>query len=144
MAEENEPFLPKSTTPNPKFRKPVTNTGVGDFPGGDVLITLGAFLDTDNDHADRPPARRSCRGSTLMHELGTTAKRHGGEPDEPNCKPPYLSVMNYLYQLRGLLDDGGKPHWGSPAAAHREPSTRTTWTMARWASSRIGSVGTCR
>jgi hypothetical protein len=27
-----------------------------------------------------------------------------------NCKPAYFSVMNYLYQLRGLLDDFGRPH----------------------------------
>ena len=49
LAEENEPFdPPNSTNVNPDFVKPVTNTGVGDFPGGDVLVTLGAFLDIDN------------------------------------------------------------------------------------------------
>jgi len=51
------------------------------------------------------------QASTLMHELGhNLERRHGGEAFEPNCKPLYLSVMNYLYQLRGLLDDRGVPH----------------------------------
>ncbi|HTM32569.1 MAG TPA: hypothetical protein VL263_14760, partial [Vicinamibacterales bacterium] len=68
IAEENEPFSPPdSTTVNPKFVKPVTNTGVGDFPGGDVLITLGAFLDIDGV---TPTATSFVQGSTLMHELG--------------------------------------------------------------------------
>ena len=29
---------------------------------------------------------------------------------EPNCKPNYLSVMNYLFQLGGLRDDDGVAH----------------------------------
>ena len=46
-----------------------------------------------------------------MHELGHNfERRHGGEAFEPNCKPTYLSVMNYLSRLRGLLDDRGKPN----------------------------------
>jgi hypothetical protein len=30
-------------------------------------------------------------------------------PREPNCKPNYLSVMNYLFQLRGLINDDDAP-----------------------------------
>ena len=46
-----------------------------------------------------------------MHELGHGLRlRHGGDPVEPNCKPNYLSVMNYLFQLRGLRDDAGVAH----------------------------------
>jgi len=57
--------------------------------------------------------------STFFHELGHNIElRHGawqeapGRPvlPAPNCVPTYLSSMNYLYQLRGLLDDSGKPH----------------------------------
>ena len=45
------------------------------------------------------------QAATLMHELGhTAALRHGGLPNDPNCKPNYQSVMSYLYQVRGLLD----------------------------------------
>jgi hypothetical protein len=47
-----------------------------------------------------------------MHELGHTfGLRHGGVVPtgiaEPNCKPNYQSVMNYLFQARGLLDARG-------------------------------------
>ena len=100
--------LPKSEEPtDPGFHEPRTNTGVGDFPGGDVMVTLGAFSDTDG----LPVGTPFMQASTLMHELGhNMERRHGGGALEPNCKPTYLSVMNYLYQLRGLLDKDGKPH----------------------------------
>ena len=92
---------------NPDFHTPRTNTGVADFPGGDAMITLGAFPDAHG----LPVGTPFMQASTLMHEFGHNAeRRHGGEAFEPNCKPTYLSVMNYLYQLRGLLDDNGKPH----------------------------------
>ena len=145
LAEENVPFLPPQPNQppavNPKFVKPVTNTGVGDFPGGDVLITLGAFLDIDGI---TPTASAFGQGSTLMHELGHTYKlRHGSAPDEPNCKPPYLSVMNYEYQMRGLLDDDGIPHVGFATCRTSPPraSTRPISPTARTASTRIASVG---
>ena len=100
--------IPKSEDPaSPDFHVPRTNTGVGDFPGGDLMVTLGAFADT----AGRPVGTPFMQASTLMHELGHDfERRHGGDALEPNCKPTYLSVMNYLYQLRGLLDDAGRPH----------------------------------
>ncbi len=99
---------------NPNFRVPQTITGVGDFPGGDVLVALGAFADGD----DLPLGTPFMQASTLTHELGhNLERRHGGEAFEPNCKPSYLSSMNYLYQLRGLLDDAGKPHLDLSRAA---------------------------
>ena len=92
---------------NPEFHVPRTNTGVGDFPGGDFMVTLGGFPDADG----RPVGTPFMQASTMMHEMGHGfERRHGGGPLEPNCKPTYLSVMNYLYQLRGLLDDSGSPH----------------------------------
>lgn len=94
-------------TENPDFRVPRSVTGVGDFPGADALITLGAF----RDEQGLPVGTVFMQASTLMHELGHTfERRHGGDTGEPNCKPTYLSVMNYLYQLRGLADDLGRPH----------------------------------
>ncbi len=92
---------------NPAFHKPRTNTGIADFPGSDILVTLGGFNDLDA----RPVGTPFMQASTLMHEFGHNAeRRHGGEPLEQNCKPTYFSVMNYMYQLRGLLDDSGTPH----------------------------------
>jgi hypothetical protein len=101
-----------SVAVNPLFRKPRTTTGVGDFPGGDLLVTLGAFPDASN----LPIGTPFMVASTAMHEMGHNfGRRHSGEASttaspNPNCKPTYLSVMNYLYQLRGLLDNLGKPH----------------------------------
>lgn len=108
--------LPKSEDPaSPEFHIPRTNTGVGDFPGGDLMLTLGAFLDVEG----KPVGTPFMQASTLMHEVGhLSERRHGGEAFEPNCKPTYLSVMNYLYQLRGLLDDDGKPHLGFSAQVY--------------------------
>ncbi len=104
---------------NPDFHVPRTITGVGDFPGGDILVTLGAFSDTDG----KPVGTPFMQASTLMHELGhNVERRHGGEISEPNCKPTYLSVMNYLYQLRGLLDDDGRPHLDFSRAVINPPS----------------------
>ena len=103
---------------NPDFHIPRTNTGVGDFPGGDVMVTLGAFPDTTGAPIGDaevvtpfPVGTAFMQASTLMHELGHTfERRHGGEASNLNCQPTYLSVMNYLYQLRGLLDDRGRPN----------------------------------
>lgn len=110
--------LPKSEDQeSPDFHVPRTNTGIGDFPGGDVMVTLGAFSDVSG----LPVGTPFMQASTLMHELGhNMERRHGGEAREPNCKPTYLSVMNYLYQLRGLLDDAGKPHLDFSSAINPE------------------------
>ncbi|MEZ5320250.1 MAG: Ig-like domain-containing protein [Vicinamibacterales bacterium] len=92
---------------NPLFHVPVTNTGVGDFPGGDAMVSMGGFTTPDG----LPVGTDYMQAATLMHELGHTFQlRHGGALLEPNCKPNYLSVMNYLFQLRGLRDDAGMPH----------------------------------
>ena len=85
------------------------------------------------------------QASTLMHELGhNMERRHGGEAFEPNCKPTYLSVMNYLYQLRGLLDDDGKPHLDfsasdSPGVGQRGMPCRTSFPWGGLAAT--GSAG---
>lgn len=129
---------------NPDFRVPRTNTGVGDFPGGDLMVTLGAFKDASG----LPIGTPFMQASTLMHELGHAfERRHGGGPFEPNCKPTYLSVMNYLYQLRGLLDDFGRPHLGFSAVAgntvnESSPSTTLSGFSYRlgWYAPLIGSV----
>ncbi len=91
---------------NPDYHVPATFTGVGDYLGGDLMVTLGAF----DDFNGNPVGTDFWQASTLMHELGhNLGRRHGGDPFEPNCKPNYLSVMNYLFQLRGLFDVTGMP-----------------------------------
>ena len=95
-------------TTSPDFHVPVTNSGIGDFPGGDYMVTLGAFDDDDK----LPIGTTFFQAGTILHEFGHTGwlTHSGALPRAPNCDPPYLSSMNYLYQLRGLLDNDGKPH----------------------------------
>jgi hypothetical protein len=73
--------------------------------GGDLMVTLGLW--------DGETASAFMQGSTFLHELGhTLCLKHGGVMDsgalEPNCKPNYQSVMNYLFQVRGVLTLDGK------------------------------------
>jgi hypothetical protein len=69
--------------------------GIG---GTDLLITLGNF--TDGVGSPREQA------GTLMHELGhNLGLRHGG-CDDNNSKPGYASVMNYAFQMDGLVRGG--------------------------------------
>ena len=60
-----------------------------------------------------------------MHELGHTfGLGHGGDA-MPNCKPNYLSVMNYMFQLGGLIDAEGVPHLGYSGRRLQRLSTKT-------------------
>jgi len=64
----------------------------------DFIMSLGAYTNGVGSVAEQ--------AGTLMHELGhNLGLRHGGG-DDINYKPNYLSVMNYSYQLRGLMFDG--------------------------------------
>ena len=100
-----------ATGPNPDLHKPSSASGVSDLPGGGALITLGLW--------DEFVGKPFVQASTTLHELGHNLELfHGGAGPvwgtastptyfEPNCKPNYLSVMNYLFQARGLVDDAG-------------------------------------
>jgi VCBS repeat-containing protein len=100
--------LPKSESPfDPDFNVPRTNTGVGDFTGGDFMMTLGGF----DDDSGLPVGTPFMQASTWLHEKAHGfERRHGGEAFQPNCKPLFFSALNYLYQLRGLLDNDGRKH----------------------------------
>ena len=88
---------------NPLIHVPAGISGTADFPGGgDFLVTLGLWDNTNFVGSDFGVA------STTMHELGhTLGLGHGGDA-LPNCKPNYLSVMNYMFQLGGLIDTAGR------------------------------------
>lgn len=45
------------------------------------------------------------QGGTFMHELGHNLGLHHGGLDNVNFKPNYLSIMSYLYQMQGLLNN---------------------------------------
>ena len=85
-----------------------TTSGVSDLGGGDSIISLGLW-----GAAGRTD---QVQAGTFMHELGHSfGLWHGGlyydtpgsytPTFEPNCKPNYQSVMNYLFQV-DLLDSG--------------------------------------
>jgi len=69
------------------------SSGWGEILGNDFIVSLGTFtgqVGSTNHHA-----------GTFMHELGHNLNLNHGGPgtSSVNCKPPYLSVMNYLYQF---------------------------------------------
>lgn len=67
------------------------------------LVTLGAF--------DNQIGTVAQQAGTFMHELGhNLALQHGGG-DAIHHKPNYLSVMNYLFQMGGLIRDGHEGHF---------------------------------
>jgi YVTN family beta-propeller protein len=91
-----------------------TTSGYSDVGGGDSTVTLGKFEPTQAQLVN-------VQAGTLMHELGhTLGLTHGGRyyPNggnlpafEPNCKPNYQSVMNYLFQFDLLgTPDASNPY----------------------------------
>jgi hypothetical protein len=68
------------------------------IPSADFLVTQGLF------HGGTGFENVEEQG-TLMHELGhNLGLRHGGDTN-CNRQPNYLSIMNYEFQLTGLLKD---------------------------------------
>jgi hypothetical protein len=113
---------------------PTSTSGHSDFGGGgDSALTFGRWEADDPTNCQPDPSNplgsgqvycnnqmgsAKVQGGTLLHELGhTLTLTHGGtyyndpiNPSlptyEPNCKPNFLSVMNYLFQVRGFPGNG--------------------------------------
>lgn len=82
----------------PNQETPRNVSGIGDFLGADHQVSLGLW--------DFARGLTFTQASTFMHELGHgLGLRHGGITGELNCKPNYQSIMNYLFQIRGLIND---------------------------------------
>jgi hypothetical protein len=94
----------QATTTNP-----LSVSGIGDRPGGDLMITLGLWRSVIP--ASDQVGSMQVQSGTLMHELGHNLDlSHAGLLSTPNCKPNYPSVMSYMYQTRGLTDASGAEH----------------------------------
>ena len=78
-----------------------TNTGIAEGDGGNDFIVsyggipLGFILGQIGE------------GGTFAHELGHNLGLDHGGGDEINCKPNYLSIMNYNFQIIPLKKAGG-------------------------------------
>jgi hypothetical protein len=124
----NEPQLSVS------YLGPTSTSGHSDFGGGaDSAVTLGLWAADDPAGCQADPSASlsgsqvycnnglgsvQAQAGTLMHELGhTLTLTHGGtyyndqnNPSVPtyelNCKSNFLSVMSYLFQIRGFPDGG--------------------------------------
>ncbi|HTG61592.1 MAG TPA: hypothetical protein VMG63_19555, partial [Terriglobia bacterium] len=113
---------------------PTSSSGHSDLGGGDSEVTFGLWGADDPPNCQADPSQpltamnpTYCnnhlgtvlqQAGTLMHELGhTLTLTHGGtyyiDPHNPavptyglNCKSNFLSVMSYLFQVRGFPDGG--------------------------------------
>ena len=102
---------------NPLFRVPKSITGVAQLPGQRLMISTGLW---DPINGTGSP---ELVGATTLHEAGHNGNLwHGGPPPtwsvttrqltfEPNCKPDYTSIMSYLFQVVGQIDDTGRPSY---------------------------------
>ena len=91
-----------------------TRSGISDIGGADSLITLGLWGADGQTEA--------VQSGTFMHELGhSLGLTHGGLyrtpvtggysfSFDPNCKPNFQSVMNYLFQVDLLDGVDGRQH----------------------------------
>jgi len=75
-------------------------------PGSDFVISLGSW---EGGHGSL--AQQS---GTFLHELGHNLNLLHGGSDEVNWKPNHLSVMNYQFQMSGVMRDGTKRFMLSP------------------------------
>ena len=75
------------------------SSGIGETPGNDFVVSLGypGWGNVINGH---DTGSNDYKAATFMHELGHNLNlKHGGSADNPNCKPNYISVMNYAFQF---------------------------------------------
>jgi hypothetical protein len=80
------------------------SSGRAEFFGNDLLISLGGWGLKDVVGLQQN-VLINYQAGTVMHELGHNLGLDHGGNEETNDKPNYWSVMNYLYQLRGLDPD---------------------------------------
>jgi len=101
--------------------RPVASaTGIADLPGDDAIISFGKNTDSDAQIGIE------LWTNAMMHELGHNFGLVHGSLADPsdarqkclNFKPNYISVMNYSYELGGIIPNGvpGTPLTGISCA----------------------------
>jgi len=76
-----------------------------DQPASDFVVSLGSYTGGVGSTGEQT--------GTFMHELGhNLGLTHGGAPQpDLSYKPNFTSVMNYLFQTRGLTIGGDEGHY---------------------------------
>lgn len=83
------------------------SSGRAEIHGNDVFVTLGDPAWGLNDSGTHRIGTRTEQAGTLMHELGhNLGLDHGGDKDV-NCKPNYISIMSYTFQMRQIPQADG-------------------------------------
>lgn len=74
-----------------------TSSGVSlGVPGHDFIVSLGTWGERGDEDA---------KIGTFLHELGHNLGLMHGGVNHDNWKPNFLSVMNYMFQIKGLVKD---------------------------------------
>jgi hypothetical protein len=75
------------------------------MPGLEFMVTLGASKWGKDPVTDHNVGSKDQQAGTFMHELGHNLGLDHGGWNSINCKPNYLSVMNYAFQMPSLIGD---------------------------------------
>jgi uncharacterized repeat protein (TIGR01451 family) len=81
------------------FKESTGSSGIAELPGNDFMVTVSTWSPASVAAAG---GREALESGTFMHEMGHTLNLHHGGGDDINCKPNYLSVMNYALQFPAI------------------------------------------
>jgi hypothetical protein len=73
------------------------------IPGMDFIVSLGNWKSGGANVIGHYNGNANHQAGTLMHEFGHNLGLGHGGGDSINCKPNYLSIMNYLRQMPVIL-----------------------------------------
>ena len=88
------------------------SSGIAELPGNDFMVTIGSWQDNSllttagfrqGARTQLAQAKTIIEASTVMHEMGHTLNLKHGGVDHNNCKPNYISVMNYALQFPYMI-----------------------------------------